>query len=62
MKSVILLLFSLAVLLIAGEFVLRGFVELPLPRPDPQVRYDPHPVRGFTLRPNQQSFSPTRNR
>ena len=36
---------------------LRAKLPPPLPQPEPQVRYDPHPVRGFTLRPSQDAFT-----
>jgi lysophospholipase L1-like esterase len=41
----------------AGEAALRSRVSLPLKRVAPEVRYDPHPVRRWTLRPNQQAFT-----
>lgn len=47
------LLLSLAV----GEVVTRAFVRMPLKRPLPEVKYDPHPVRRFTLRPRQRALS-----
>lgn len=47
------LLLSLAV----GEGVTRAFVRMPLKRPLPEVKYDPHPVRRFTLRPRQRALS-----
>jgi hypothetical protein len=43
--------------LAVGEAVLRPFVTLPLPRTLPEVRYDPHPIRRFTLRANQRAFT-----
>jgi lysophospholipase L1-like esterase len=46
-----------AVAVLLGEAVLRPFVTLPLRRTLPEVRYDPHPVRRFTLRPNQRAFT-----
>ncbi len=45
------------VALLAGEGVLRLAVDLPLMKPLPQVRYDPDPVRRFTLRPGQSGFT-----
>lgn len=48
---------SLLVSLAIGEVVLRGFVTLPLRRVLPEVRYAPHPVRRFTLLPDQVAFS-----
>ena len=40
-----------------GEFSLRQVFPLPLSSPSPQVRYDLHPTRRFTLRPDQQAFT-----
>jgi lysophospholipase L1-like esterase len=40
-----------------GEGALRPFVTLPLKRTEPEVRYDPHSVRRFTLRPAQSAFT-----
>lgn len=55
---------NLAALVVAGvlsagaaELVLRPFVARPLPRTLPEVRYAPHPVRRFTLAPDQSGFS-----
>lgn len=48
---------TLVVALALGEGVLRAFVKRPLRRVLPEVTYQPHPVRHFTLRPNQQAFS-----
>jgi len=46
-----------AMALVAGEAVLRPFVTLPLARTLPEVRYDPHPIRRFTVRANQRAFT-----
>ena len=43
--------------LAAGEVVLRALVTMPLRRPLPEVRYAPHPIRRFTLIPDQRAFS-----
>ena len=43
--------------LLAGELVLRLVVDLPRLKPLPQVRYDPDPVRRFTLRPGQSGYT-----
>ena len=43
--------------LAASEIFLRVTVARPLRSPQPQVRYDPHPVRRFTLRPSQEGFT-----
>ena len=40
-----------------GEAVLRPLVTLPLARTEPEVRYEPHPVRRFTLKPAQSAFT-----
>lgn len=53
----ILLTGVLALALLAGEGILRVFVDLPRTKPLPQVRYDPDPVRRFTLRPDQSGFT-----
>ncbi len=55
--NLIALSIALAVSLLAGEAMLRAVVELPLQRPLPEVRYDDHPVRRFTLRPAQTGYS-----
>lgn len=55
--AILAVAFVCAVLLILSEVVARRLVTLPLERPAPQVRYDPHPTRLFTLRPNQRAFS-----
>jgi len=36
---------------------MRAIYGPPLRRIEPQIRYDPHPVRSFTLRPSQSAFS-----
>jgi len=41
----------------AAEGVARFFIQLPQERTYPQVRYQAHPVRGFTLSPNQIAFT-----
>jgi len=52
-------LLGIAVLIAAGlgEFVMRLAVDMPLRMPQPQIRYDEHPVRRFTIRPSQSSFT-----
>lgn len=55
--KVFLLVSSFAVSLGLGEVVLRIATGAPQARPLPQVRYDRHPVRGFTLRPDQDAFT-----
>ncbi len=52
-----LLLASLATSVALVEAVVRMKIRLPPPRPVPQVRYDPHPVRRFTLRPQQDAYT-----
>lgn len=52
-----LALASLVVSLFVGEVALRAVVQLPARRVLPEVRYAPHPVRRFTLLPDQQVFS-----
>jgi lysophospholipase L1-like esterase len=51
--SAVVLLISLGI----GEAVLRAFVRLPMKRVLPEVRYASHPVRRFTLMPNQTAFT-----
>lgn len=46
-------LFSVAV----AEGIARFFIKLPQAKLYPQVRYHPHPVRGFTLKPNQTAYT-----
>src|SRR5690349_2407737 len=48
---------GLTIALAVGEGALRAAVSLPLPRVEPEVRYDRHADRRFTLRPNQQAFT-----
>ena len=57
LTNAVLAVGSLLVSLFAAEVVLRGFVQLPMRRVLPEVRYAPHPVRRFTLVPNQQAFT-----
>jgi lysophospholipase L1-like esterase len=52
-----LLAVSIAIAGLIGERILRKKIPPPLPQPEPQVRYIPHPVRGFTLRPSQNAFT-----
>ena len=54
-----LLVASLIVSFGIAEGLLRTIVGRPLMRLDPQVRYDPHPIRRFTLRPNQAAYTYT---
>lgn len=53
--NAVALLIGLVLASIAGELVLRGFVTLPLERIEPEVRYQPHPLRRFTLIPDQRA-------
>jgi lysophospholipase L1-like esterase len=57
LATTLLLLVSLAIGGVAVELVLRHQVGLPPRRLAPQVRYDPHPVRRFTLRPSQSAYT-----
>jgi lysophospholipase L1-like esterase len=43
--------------LVAGEVLLRAVVVLPLRRKLPEVRYETHPVRRFTLLAGQNGYS-----
>jgi lysophospholipase L1-like esterase len=40
-----------------GEAALRVVVDLPMRRALPEIRYAPHPIRRFSLQPNQQAFT-----
>lgn len=40
-----------------GEIILRQVVTLPLERIEPEIRYVDHPVRRFTLAPDQAGFT-----
>lgn len=51
------LLLSSVVSLGVAEGIARLFVQLPQPTIYPQVRYEPHPIRGFTLRPSQMAYT-----
>jgi lysophospholipase L1-like esterase len=55
--NIALLLTVLVISLGIGEGVLRAVVRLPLQRVLPEVKYAHHPVRRFTLLPNQTAFS-----
>ena len=48
---------ALVISLVVGEAVSRTFVRLPLQRVLPEVTYHHHPVRRFTLQPDQQAFT-----
>jgi lysophospholipase L1-like esterase len=48
---------ALLVSLAIGEIALRAVVRLPMRRILPEVKYVTHPVRRFTLLPNQDAFS-----
>lgn len=48
---------ALALSIAVGEAALRTIVTLPLQRPEPEIRYRPHPVRRFTLLPAQAGYS-----
>lgn len=51
------MLIALVVSLAIGEAALRAVVTLPLVRKDPEMRYQPHAVRRFTLQPSQIGFT-----
>lgn len=55
--TVVLLTASTLLSVAAAEGVARFFIKLPQERIYPQVRYQAHPVRGFTLSPNQSAFT-----
>lgn len=56
-KNLALLTASTAVALSVAEGALRLAVHLPPPYRYPQVRYDPHPIRRFTLQPSQTAYT-----
>ncbi len=56
-KDIVLFVGVLAISLALAEMLLRNLIDLPLPKPLPQVRYDSHPVRRFSLKPDQQAFT-----
>lgn len=53
----VLLIASTVLSVAAAEGIARFFIQLPQERTYPQVRYQAHPVRGFTLSPNQIAFT-----
>ncbi len=55
--AVLLVGLVLASLVAVAEVLARRLVTLPLERPAPQLRYDSHPSRLFTPRPNQRAYS-----
>jgi lysophospholipase L1-like esterase len=55
--TIALLAVSLIVATVMAEAVVRVVVGRPMLRIEPQVRYDPHPIRRFTLRPNQDAYT-----
>jgi len=55
--ALVLLITSTAFSVAAAEGIARFFIQLPQERAYPQVRYQAHPVRGFTLQPNQFAFT-----
>lgn len=52
--AVLLFVGGLLVSLVLAELTIRFWVPAPLYRRPPQVRYDPHPIRAFELRPCQR--------
>lgn len=55
--TVALMIASTVLSLAAAEGIARFFIQLPQERIYPQVRYQAHQARGFTLRPNQVAFT-----
>jgi lysophospholipase L1-like esterase len=55
--AVLLVAVVMAGLVLLAEVGARRLVTLPLERPAPQLRYDAHPSRLFTPRPNQRAYS-----
>ena len=55
--EILTLVISVVISLTVSEMVLRLFVDAPLTRLYPQVKYDPHPIRRFTLHPDQQAYT-----
>lgn len=57
MKSALLFLTSLFFSLALAEGLTRLIIDPPQPRIYPQVRYEPHPTRRFTLQANQVAYT-----
>lgn len=55
--TVVLLITSIMLSMAVAEGIARFFISLPQGTIYPQVRYQPHPVRGFTLKPNQKAYT-----
>ncbi|MDO8355967.1 MAG: GDSL-type esterase/lipase family protein [Nitrospirota bacterium] len=55
--SLVLLIASTSLSVAVAEGIARFFIQLPQERIYPQVRYQAHAVRGFTLRPNQVAYT-----
>lgn len=55
--TLVLLIASTSLSVAVAEGIARFFIKLPQERIYPQVRYQAHPIRGFTLRPNQTAFT-----
>ncbi|KIE18214.1 hypothetical protein DS62_12920 [Smithella sp. SC_K08D17] len=59
LRAITLVVFTFSTLLsvAVAEGIARFFIQLPQAKIYPQVRYQPHPVRGFTLQPNQTAYT-----
>lgn len=57
MVALSLVLVSTLASVAAGEWAARWFIQLPQWKIYPQVRYQPHPVRGFTLQAEQVAYT-----
>lgn len=55
--TLVLLIASTALSVTVAEAIARLFIKFPQERIYPQVRYQAHPIRGFTLQPNQAAFT-----
>lgn len=57
LAATVLVAAFLSCVLVVSEVAARTLVTMPMERPVPQVRYEPHPTRLFALRPDQRAFS-----
>jgi lysophospholipase L1-like esterase len=57
LATISLLTLSVVVSVATAELILRQLYRLPLPYKSPQIKYDEHAVRRFTLRSDQDAYS-----
>ena len=48
---------SVTITILLAEFALSFYADRPLERTLPEVKYDDHPVRWYTLRPDQEGYT-----